>query len=237
MEEPDVTVVLPCRNEEAAIGQCIQEIRAFLDGNYLRGEILVADNASEDRSAAIARSMGARVIRVDKPGYGRTLRAGISAARGNVILMGDSDTTYDFMELGKLYEPLAQGRYDMMIGDRFAGGMEPGAMVLSHRIGVRVLSTLGRWRYRTDVRDFHCGIRGLTRAAAEQLDFQTDGMEFATEMIALAAREGLRIGQCPMRLRKCGLDRQSKLKTLPDGIRHLRYILGGPRKQEGKKNG
>ncbi len=232
MERPDVTVVLPCRNEEAAIGICIREVLAYLEKAQLRGEILVADNGSADRSGEIARGLGARVIREEKPGYGNALRAGIAAARGKIILMGDSDTTYDFMELGKLYEPLARGLYDMMIGDRFAGGMEPGAMSVSHQLGVRFLSAAGRRRFHTDVRDFHCGLRGLTREAAEQLDFRTEGMEFATEMIALAARAGLRIGQCPVRLRKCGLNRKSKLKTLPDGVRHMRYITGSREDRE-----
>ena len=152
-----------------------------------------------------------------------------SCRRNNIF--GDSDTTYDFMKLGKLYRPLAEGRADVMIGDRFAGGMEKGAMPWSHRIGVRLLSAMGRRRYRTDVRDFHCGMRGLTRKAAEQLAFRTGGMEFATEMIALAAKAGLRIGQCPVRLRKCTLDRKSKLRTLPDGNRHLRYMLRNPGKE------
>jgi len=231
MERPEVSVVLPCRNEEAAIGQCILEIRRFLEQEKLQGEILVADNASTDRSAEIAGRMGARVVREEKPGYGYALRAGIAAAAGEIILFGDSDTTYDFMELGKLYRPLAEGRADVMIGDRFAGGMEKGAMPWSHRIGVRLLSAFGRRRYRTDVRDFHCGMRGLTRKAAEQLAFRTGGMEFATEMIALAAKAGLRIGQCPVRLRKCTLDRKSKLRTLPDGNRHLRYMLRNPGKE------
>ncbi len=236
MERPEVTVVLPCRNEEAAIGDCIREIRQFLREENLEGEILVADNGSTDRSAGIARGLGARVIREEKPGYGNALRAGIAAAEGRVILMGDSDTTYDFLELGKLYGPLSRGECDIIIGDRFAGGMESGSMPLSHKAGVRLLSALARKRYHTTVRDFHCGLRGITREAARQLDFRAEGMEFATEMIALAAAKGLRIGQCPVRLRKCRANRKSKLRTLPDGIRHLRYILGKPGKQEEKKN-
>ena len=237
MERPDVSVVLPCRNEEAAIGQCIGEIRRFLESEGLAGEILVVDNGSTDRSAETARNLGARVIREEKPGYGNALRAGIAQARGKVILMCDSDTTYDFQESGKLYAPLSAGKCDIMIGDRFAGGMEKGAMPLSHRLGVRILSRIARKKFHTDVRDFHCGLRGLTREAADRLTFRTGGMEFATEMIARAARAGLRIGQCPVRLRKCQADRKSKLRTLPDGTRHLRYILGTSGRQEEKKNG
>ena len=116
----------------------------------------------------------------------------------------------------------------MVTGDRFAGGIEAGAMPLSHRVGVKALSALGRWRYRSSVRDFHCGLRGITRSAAGKLPFQTEGMEFATEMIALAEVNGLRIGQAPVRLRRCTVRRKSKLRTLPDGFRHLTYILKHP---------
>ena len=169
----------------------------------------------------------AQLVREEAPGYGSALRAGIRAARAPVILMGDCDTTYDFMQLGLLYAPLAEGRCDVIVGDRFAGGIEPGAMPLSHRWGVTALSALARLRFRTDVRDFHCGLRGLTRAAAERMELQTDGMEFATELIAEAARRGLRIGQAPVRLRRCTLERSSKLRTIRDGFRHLGFILRG----------
>ena len=143
--------------------------------------------------------------------------------------MGDCDTTYDFMQLGLLYAPLADGSADVMIGDRFSGGIEPGAMPYSHRYGVKALSALARLRFRTDVRDFHCGLRGLTRSAATKMRLEAEGMEFATEFIAEAARLGLRIGQAPVRLRRCELRRTSKLRTVRDGFRHLGYILAGAR--------
>ena len=224
---PELTLVLPCRNEAAAVGACLDEARRFLDESGLRGELLVVDNASTDGSGELAARLGARVVREEAPGYGSALRAGIRAARAPVILMGDCDTTYDFMQLGLLYAPLAEGRCDVIVGDRFAGGIEPGAMPLSHRWGVTALSALARLRFRTDVRDFHCGLRGLTRAAAERMELQTDGMEFATELIAEAARRGLRIGQAPVRLRRCTLERSSKLRTIRDGFRHLGFILRG----------
>ena len=227
MKRPDVSIVLPCRNEEAAVGQCIGEAKAFLERTGLRGEIIVVNNGSTDGSAKAARACGARVIEEARPGYGQALRAGFAAAEGRVILMGDCDTTYDLNHMEALYEPLADGRYDMMIGDRFAGGIADGAMPFRHRLGVRVLSALGRARTGTDVRDFHCGLRGLTREAAESLPFRTTGMEFATEMIALAAQNGLRIGQTPVPLWRCGKDRRSKLRTWPDGFRHLRYLMNG----------
>ena len=224
---PELTLVLPCRNEAAAVGACLDEARRFLDESGLRGELLVVDNASTDGSGELAARLGARVVREEAPGYGSALRAGIRAARAPVILMGDCDTTYDFMQLGLLYAPLAEGRCDVIVGDRFAGGIEPGAMPLSHRWGVTALSALARLRFRTDVRDFHCGLRGLTRAAAERMELRTDGMEFATELIAEAARRGLRIGQAPVRLRRCTLERSSKLQTIRDGFRHLGFILRG----------
>ncbi len=224
---PELTLVLPCRNEAAAIGACIDEAQRFLETSGLRGELLVVDNASTDGSGEIAEKLGARVVREETPGYGNALRRGIAAAGAPVILMGDCDTTYDFMQMGLLYEPLAAGRFDMMIGDRFAGGIEPGAMPLSHKLGVKALSALARLRFRSGVRDFHCGLRGLTREAAERLTLRSEGMEFATEFIAEAAKKGLRVGQVPVRLRRCAFDRRSKLRTIRDGFRHLGYIIKG----------
>ena len=221
----DLTLVLPCKNEAAAVGACIGEARRFFEQSALRGELLVVDNGSDDGSADIAHSLGARVVREPRPGYGSALRAGIAAASADIILTGDCDTTYDFMQLGLLYEPLADGSFDMMIGNRFAGGIEPGAMPALHNWGVKALSAIARLRFHTDVYDFHCGLRGLTRSAAQRLDLHADGMEFATEFIAEAARRGLRIGQVPVRLRRCELERRSKLRTIRDGFRHLAYIL------------
>ncbi len=226
MGEPEVSIVMPCLNEEATVGACVDDARIWLEKSGTAGEILVIDNGSADRSARVAEEHGARVIPESRIGYGYALRRGFAESRGRVILMGDCDTTYDFRNLDPLYRPLAENRYDMMIGDRM-GGLEKGAMSLLHCVGVRFLSALGRLRYHTEVRDFHCGLRGLTAGAARRLEFRCGGMEFATEMIALAARGGLRIGQCPVTLRRCRDKRKSKLRTLPDGFRHVRYILFG----------
>ena len=225
MEKPDLSIVMPCRNEETAVGFCVDDAKTFLRLRGLRGEVIVADNGSVDESKKVAMVHGARVVTEERPGYGLALRKGIAESRGRVIILGDSDTTYDFLRLEALYDPLTSGECDMMIGDRFAGGIEPGAMALSHRIGVKALSMLGRMCFRSKVRDFHCGLRGLTWEAAQRLEFRTEGMEFATEMIALGEAAGLRIGQCPVTLRKCSTDRKSKLRTLPDGFRHLQYML------------
>lgn len=219
-----LTILMPCRNEAATVGISIREAAAFLERSKLRGEILVVDNGSADGSAAIAERCGARVISQPRKGYGNALRFGLSRSRGSVIILGDCDTTYDFLHLEEMYRLLSSGAYDMVIGNRFAGGMEQGSMPLSHKWGVRFLSWLGRKRLHTDIYDFHCGLRGLTRAGLEKLELKTGGMEFATEMIAAAIRADLSVGQVPVRLRKCTLARKSKLRTIRDGLRHLVYI-------------
>ena len=222
---PDLSVVMPCLNEEANLAFCIRQAQAYLAEQGLSGEILVVDNGSTDRSAAIAEECGAAVIPEPRRGYGRALRTGLERSAGAVIVFGDCDSTYDFRYLDPLYRPLAEGKADMMIGDRFAGLMEKDAMPLLHRLGVPFLSLCGRLRWHVRVHDFHCGIRGLTRPALEKLELGTDGMEFATELIAEAARKGLRIGQVPVPLRKSRYERKPKLRTFRDGFRHLRYIL------------
>lgn len=219
-----LTILMPCLNEAATVGISIREAAAFLEKNRIRGEILVVDNGSTDGSAAIAERCGARVITQPEKGYGNALRFGLSHSRGSFVILGDCDTTYDFLHLEEIYGLLSAGAYDMVIGNRFAGGMEKGSMPLSHKWGVRFLSWLGRKRLHTDIYDFHCGLRGLSRAAAETLEFRTSGMEFATEMIALAVKTGLFVGQTPVVLRRCTLARKSKLRTLRDGLRHLVYI-------------
>ena len=226
MERPDVSIVLPCRNEEAAVGQCIGEAKAFLERTGLRGEIIVVDNGSTDGSAKAARACGARIIEEARPGYGQALRAGFAAAEGRVILLGDCDTTYDLNNMEALYEPLADGKCDMMIGDRFAGLMEKDAMPLLHRLGVPFLSLCGRLRWGVRVHDFHCGIRGITREAASRCTWTCPGMEFATEMIAEATHKGLRIGQVEVPLRKCVDEKRvPKLRKVRDGWRHLKFII------------
>lgn len=222
----DLTILMPCYNEESTIAACIEEAQSYLAASGLAGEILVVDNNSTDRSAEIAASLGARIVPESVPGYGSALRRGIAEARGRVIIFADADTTYDFAHLDPLYRPLAEKRYDMMIGIR---QIQPGAMSWSHRVGVKFLSALGRWRFHTDVRDFHCGIRGITREAASRCTWTCPGMEFATEMIAEAVNQGLRIGQVEVPLRCCqDRERVPKLRTVRDGLRHLRFIFSYP---------
>lgn len=224
-EEIDLSIVMPCLNEENTVGLCITDALNFINKYNINGEVIVVDNASIDGSQAVARANGAKVIYEDRRGYGNAIRTGIKESRGRVIIIGDCDTTYDFLNLEKLYEPLISGQCDMVIGNRYEGGIQKGGMPLSHWLGVKALSLIARIRFHTDVYDFHCGLRGISKDAAGRLEFKTTGMEFATEMIAVAAREDLRIVQVPVVLRKCVYNRSSKLNTISDGFRHLRYII------------
>ncbi len=223
--ELDISIIMPCLNEEAAVGASVDEAMKFIKNNSLRGEVIVVDNGSTDRSAQVAKSHGARVISEPIRGYGRALRTGFEAAFGNVLIMGDCDTTYDFLNLEKMYKPLADNDCDMVIGNRFAGGIKKGAMPLSHRWGVRFLSYCGRKKFKVKVYDFHCGIRGFRRSALDKMELKTESMEFATELIGEAARKGLKIMEIPVPLRKCEAKRKSKLRTIRDGLRHLKYIV------------
>ncbi len=223
--ELDISIIMPCLNEEATVGASALEAMKFMENNSLRGEVIVVDNGSTDRSSQIADEHGARVISEPRKGYGRALRTGFEQALGKVVIMGDCDTTYDFLHMEQMYQLLAKGDCDMVMGNRFAGGIKKGAMPLSHRLGVRFLSYCGRKKFKVNVYDFHCGIRGFRKEALEKLELKTDGMEFATELIAQATRKGLIIKEIPVPLRKCEAKRSSKLRTIRDGLRHLRYIL------------
>ncbi len=285
----ELTILMPCLNEEKTIGACIEEAKHFLDawekkesacdgmvqesndeihafqscvdqaenqetqmenavtmapafsiGNG-NAEILVVDNGSSDASARIAEAAGARVVFCKDKGYGNALRYGIQQAKGKYIIMGDCDMSYDFGESGRILEKLQEGA-DLVMGDRFAStnlnnlsgenaqsgmaGIQDGAMSFSHRyIGVPVLSWLGRIRYRCDVHDFHCGLRGFRRDAFLKLNLHGSGMEFATEMIGKAALAGYQIEQVPVTLRRDGRGAPSHLRSIRDGIRHLRMIF------------
>lgn len=223
-ESLELSVVMPCRNEEVTVAFCVKEAKEFIENYHIEAEVLVVDNASEDASAVMATQQGAKVVTANKIGYGNAVRAGIASSKGRVIIIGDCDTTYDFGHLEDMYRLLSQNVCDMVIGNRYTGGMESGSMPWSHKWGVRFLSFLAGKRFHTQRFDYHCGLRGLTRSAAEQLEFRTEGMEFATEMIAEAAKHKLCIMQVPVKLRCCRYRRQSKLRTIQDGFRHLMYI-------------
>ncbi|MEW6132023.1 MAG: glycosyltransferase family 2 protein [Pseudomonadota bacterium] len=223
--EVSVTAVMPCLNEEKTLGLCIEKAqRAFAELN-VEGEVVVADNGSSDRSVEIAESLGARVVHEPRRGYGAALLAGISAARGRIVVMADADDSYDWAALGDYVRKIEEG-YDFVMGNRFKGGIEPGAMPPLHRyLGNPVLSALARVMYKIPISDFHCGMRAFTREAIERMNVRTDGMEFATEMVVSAAHAGLRITEIPTRLYPDKRDRPPHLRSFRDGWRHLRFIL------------
>ena len=225
MNRYELTLLMPCLNEEANIGATIDEAKNYMSKREIVAEILVVDNGSTDRSAEIANEHGAIVIKEPHRGYGRALRTGLAAASGEVIIFGDCDSTYDFANLDPIYLPLAEDKVDFMTGDRFGGQMEDGAMSWSHKLGVPFLSWCGRIKFGIKIHDWHCGIRGIRKDALEKLNLKTDGMEFATEMIAEASRKGLRIGEVSVPLKRAQNERQEKLRTIRDGFRHLWYIV------------
>ncbi|HVR36496.1 MAG TPA: glycosyltransferase family 2 protein [Methylomirabilota bacterium] len=216
---------MPCLNEEETVANCVREAMAFLEREEVRGEVVVADNGSHDDSQRRAREAGARVIVVPDRGYGSALMGGIAAARGTFVILGDADRSYDFSNLGPFVDRLRAG-CDLVVGNRFRGGIAPGAMPWLHRyVGNPILSGLGRLFFQIPVHDFHCGLRGLRKAAVERLDLRTTGMEFASEMIVKASLAGLRIEEVPTTLSPDGRDRPPHLRTWRDGWRHLRFML------------
>ena len=216
---------MPCLNEAATVGACVAKARGFLQRCAIDGEVLVADNGSSDGSAALAEQAGARVISVLERGYGAALNAGIAAARGRFVIMGDADDSYDFSRLEPFVEKLRKG-YTLVMGNRFRGGIRPGAMPPLHRyLGNPVLSFVGRLFFRTRVGDFHCGLRGFEREAVRTLELKTTGMEFATELVVKAALAGWRIAEVPTTLHPDGRGRPPHLRSWRDGWRHLRFLL------------
>ncbi len=216
---------MPCLNEAETLGTCIAKARGFLDRAGLSGEVLVADNGSTDGSPDLAREAGARVIDVRARGYGAALAAGIDAALGRWVIMGDADDSYDFAHLDAFVGALREGS-QLVMGNRFKGGIAPGAMPWHHRyIGNPVLSFLGRLFFRAKAGDFHCGLRGFDREAILGLNLRTSGMEFASEMLVKATLGGLRVSEVPTTLSKDGRSRPPHLRSFRDGWRHLRFLL------------
>ncbi|MTW09589.1 glycosyltransferase [Pseudoduganella eburnea] len=225
MNRPHVTAVMPCLNEERTVGQCVAKAAACFARLGIQGEVLVADNGSSDRSVAVAQAAGARVVHVSTKGYGAAISAGVRAAQGDIIIMADSDESYDWSQLDQFIQAIEAGN-DLVMGNRFRGGIEPGAMPPLHRyLGNPVLSFISRIAFRVPVGDFHCGMRAFTRAAFERMDLSLPGMEFATEMVASAARHGLRISEVPIKLYPDKRGRPPHLRSFRDGWRHLRFII------------
>jgi len=221
----ELTILMPCLNEAETLGTCIEKARGFLSASGVAGEVLVADNGSTDGSQDIARGMGARVVDVPRRGYGAALRAGIEAAHGRYTIMGDADDSYDFSRLAPFLDEL-RGGAKLVMGNRFAGGIAPGAMPPLHRyLGNPVLSFLGNMLFPSPVGDFHCGLRGFETATMRDLGLQTTGMEFASEMVVKSSLANLRIAEVPTTLTPDGRSRPPHLRSWRDGWRHLRFLL------------
>ena len=224
-EPPRVSVVMPCLNEAETVARCVAEARQAFASAGLEGEVVVADNGSTDGSRERAAAAGARVVPVAERGYGAALAGGFAAARGAYVVMGDADLSYDFGAVPDFVKALDAGA-DLVMGSRFRGRIEEGAMPPLHRwLGNPVLTGLGRLFFRVDVSDFHCGLRAFRREALVTLDLRTTGMEYASEMVVKAALFGLKIAEIPVTLRKDGRSRPPHLRTWRDGWRHLRFLL------------
>ncbi|MCL4271479.1 MAG: glycosyltransferase family 2 protein [Anaerolineales bacterium] len=221
----ELSIVLPCLNEELTVGTCVSKAMNFLQTNNINGEILVADNGSTDRSKEIATRYGARVINVEEKGYGSALRGGFEAAQGKYIIMADADDSYDLSNLLPFLEKLREG-YALVMGNRFKGGIMKGAMPWHHRyIGNPILSFIGKLFFKSPANDFHCGLRGFTKEAIQKMDLQTTGMELASEIVIKASILGMRTCEVPTTLSPDGRDRPPHLRSFRDGWRHLRFLL------------
>jgi glycosyltransferase involved in cell wall biosynthesis len=221
----ELSIVLPCLNEELTVGICVAKAVGFLRKNNINGEVLVADNGSTDRSVEIATREGARVVHIDRKGYGSALRGGFEAAYGKYLIMADSDDSYDLVNLMPFLEKLREG-YALVMGNRFKGGIKKGAMPWHHRyIGNPILSFIGKLFFRSPANDFHCGLRGFTKEAIRSMDLQTTGMELASEIVIKASILGMKTCEVPTTLSPDGRDRPPHLRSFRDGWRHLRFLL------------
>jgi glycosyltransferase involved in cell wall biosynthesis len=221
----ELSIVMPCLNEAETLQTCIMKAQQSLREHRIAGEIIVADNGSQDGSQAIAASMGVRIVHVQAKGYGNALMGGIAAARGKYVIMGDADGSYDFTSLGPFITKLRED-YDLVMGNRFKGGIKPGAMPVLHKyLGNPVLTGIGRLLFGSSCGDFHCGLRGFNKAAIMRLGLRTTGMEFASEMVVKATLYGLRIAEVPTTLSPDGRSRPPHLRSWRDGWRHLRFLL------------
>jgi|SRR5690554_291091 len=224
-KKPELSIVMPCLNEAETLATCITKAQNFLNHNQVEGEIIIADNGSTDGSQEIAKHLNARVVPVNEKGYGSALRGGIEAALGNYIIMADADDSYNFEALLPFLTELRTGT-DLVMGNRFKGGIEKGAMPFLHKyLGNPVLSFLGRLFYKIDIGDFHCGLRGFSKIAYYKMDLKTTGMEFASEMIVKSKLNNLKIAEVPTTLKPDGRTRAPHLNTWRDGWRHLRFLL------------
>ncbi len=223
--QKELSIVMPCLNEELTVGTCVTKAVNFLKEYKINGEVIVADNGSTDRSVEIATKQGARVVRIEQKGYGSALRGGFESALGKYIIMADADDSYDLVNLMSFVEKLREG-YELVMGNRFKGGIKKGAMPWHHRyIGNPILSFLGKLFFKTPANDFHCGLRGFTKTAIEKMNLQTTGMELASEIVIKSSILGMNTCEVPTTLSPDGRDRPPHLRSFRDGWRHLRFLL------------
>ncbi|MTE26755.1 glycosyltransferase [Winogradskyella sp. ZXX205] len=216
---------MPCLNEAETLAICIKKAQSFFKANEINGEIVIADNGSTDSSIAIAENLNAKVVHAAQKGYGSALKTGIEAASGTYIIMGDADDSYDFSNLMPYLNKLRDG-FDLVMGNRFKGGIEKDAMPFLHKyLGNPVLSFIGKLFFKIKINDFHCGLRGFSKAAYQKMNLKTSGMEFASEMVVKSRLNNLSITEVPTTLKKDGRSRKPHLKTWSDGWRHLRFLM------------
>ena len=221
----ELSIVMPCLNEAETLAICIEKAQRSLEELSIAGEVVIADNGSTDGSQALAAKLGARVVDVEAKGYGNALMGGILAARGKYIIIGDADDSYDFSDLGPFVDKLRRD-FGLVMGNRFKGGIKPGAMPFLHKyLGNPVLTNIGRLLFRSPCSDFHCGLRGFSRSAVMEMDLRTTGMEFASEMVVKATLRKMRIAEVPTTLVPDGRSRRPHLRSWRDGWRHLRFLL------------
>tara|TARA_B100000767_G_scaffold270693_1_gene294868 strand:- start:2326 stop:3495 length:1170 start_codon:yes stop_codon:yes gene_type:complete len=228
MSNLDITILMPCLNEETSLPHSIKKAKKFIDKNKLKGEVLISDNGSTDNSISIAKKHGCRVIHTKTKGYGAALKNGMNKAKSKIVIFGDADGSYDFSQIGLFYKKLTSG-YAFVIGDRFAGKINNNAMPILHKyLGNPVLSFLGRFFFKNKINDFHCGLRGINKDTYKNYNKRLfcNGMEFATEMVAYASIKKFKTFQAPVTLHEDKrINTKPHLRTWPDGWRHLKFII------------
>lgn len=225
MQQIDLSIIIPCLDEEKTLPICIEKARLFLETEKIFGEIIIGDNGSNDCSVEIGIKLADKVIQVRKKGYGSVLNELIKSARGKYIIMGDADDSYDFSKLNGIYNALLNGN-QLVVGNRFKGGIEKNAMpFLNKYIGNPIISFLGKKLFRINLNDFNCGLRGFEKLAINDLHFESKGMEFASEMIIASQLKGLKMTEVPVKLYPDGRERKSHLRPFQDGLRHILLIF------------